>query len=64
MTTLDPNRRLAHGDIETLLGDIDLTEEQIDAINEAIETWAEADPDGYSDYERRQLESDIRRVLA
>lgn len=62
--TIDPNSRLAAGDIEDLVGDADLTEQQIDDINAAIEAWADADPDGYSEHAARQLTSDIRRILA
>ena len=62
--TIDPNARMAAGDIENLVGDADPTEQQIDDINAAIEDWAESDPDGYSESAARRLASDIREILA
>ncbi len=34
---IDPNDRLAAGDIEELIGSTNLTAEQVDAINDAID---------------------------
>jgi hypothetical protein len=61
--TLDPNNHLAAGDIEewTYSGVLDAT--KVDDINDAIEAWAERDPDGYSDYEARMLENEVYRIM-
>lgn len=61
--TIDPNYRLAHGDAEDMLGDAQPTAEQIEAINEAIEAFAQADPQGGSDYEARRLEERVAKIL-
>ena len=60
--TLDPRNSLPHGSMEGLAKRVDLSETQIDEINEAIEEWAVADPDGYSEHHARQLHYDIERI--
>lgn len=60
---LDPNSRLAAPGAAELLYGHEITEDQIDAINEAIEAWAQRDPMGYSEHESRRLERRIAEIL-
>lgn len=62
--TVDPHYRLAHGAVEDMLGGYEPSREQIEAINEAIEAFAEADPMGYSDHEADRLKLRVARILA
>ncbi len=65
---VDRNGRLSDEDIEDMVGKArlrkgQLTEDQVDAINDAIEDWAEIDPMGDDDYEAHCLEEKIAAIV-
>ncbi len=66
--TVDPNGRLGDEDVEDMIGKASLrkgrlTEDQVDAINDAIEDWASRDPMGDDDYEARVLAAEIAAIV-
>ncbi len=60
---LDPNMRLAAPGAAELFDGHQLTEDQVEQANEAIEAWAQRDPMGHSDYESQRLERRIAEIL-
>ncbi len=62
--TIDPNGYLCSGAARECLSGAEPTADQVGAINDAIASWAERDPEGYSEQEARRLDSEIAAILA
>jgi len=49
--------------IVEMVGDNLLTRDMVDAINEVINDWCEADPDGYDDAAAERMDKDIEYII-
>ena len=63
---IDPHRYLASGGVRDLLDlvpDAELTDEKVEAINEAIDDWVEEDPEGYDEQAAEDLDQSVIEIL-
>jgi len=50
-------------DVMDMVGDSLLTRDMINAINDVIDEWCEADPDGYDDAAAERMATDIEYII-